>query len=425
MPPRRLVRTGSSHLAHTLETESMTGSKRFATMLAVLTSALPLAAAAEDAAVSPGTFQIPGTDSTLNVYGFAEVDATYDLDGRTTDINNFDWASFVAVQPFDNLAVAETRKRQFFITGRASRLGLMTNTPTPLGPLTVRLEADFNAPNEYQGELATNSTAFRLRHAYGQVGGLLIGQTWSTFFDGESTPDTVDFNPAAALALMRQALVRYTFNFSPEASLALALENPQSLTFSSDHDAVPDFIAAFRYGGKRGHVSARAVTHEFRNIEHSKRAYGVGLSGSLKFANETLVAAVQGGDGIGRYMFNSLLQGAFDTGTEIELWRAYAYHIGLTHSWTPELRSNVVWTQTFFAQNDTLEAAQRTFSVVGAGTADFIPNKRIDQLFVNTFWRITKNTEVGLEYTYGKRTTFGQEKGTQHRVNTLARFSFY
>ena len=138
----------------------MTGSKRFATMLAVLTSALPLAAAAEDAALPPGTFQLPGTDTTLNVYGFAEIDATYDLDGRTSDINNFDWASIVAVQPFDNLGVPEPMKRQAFITARASRLGLMSNTPTPLGPLTVRLEADFNAPNTFQGELATNSTAF-------------------------------------------------------------------------------------------------------------------------------------------------------------------------------------------------------------------------------------------------------------------------
>ncbi|WP_395835479.1 DcaP family trimeric outer membrane transporter [Cystobacter fuscus] len=402
----------------------MTGLKRLATMLAVLTSTLPLAAAAEDAALPPGTFLIPGTDTTLNVYGFVEVDATYDLDGRTSDINNFDWASFLAVQPFDNLGVAEPMKRQVFITGRASRLGVMSNTPTPLGALTVRLEADFVAPNTFQGELATNSTAFRLRHAYGQLGGLLIGQTWSTFFDGESTPDTVDFNPAAALALMRQPVARYTFSFSPEASLALAIENPQSLTFSKDYDAVPDFIGAFRYGGKWGHVSARAVTHEFRTTEHTRRAYGVGLSGSLKFANETLVAAVQGGDGIGRYMFNSLLQGAFDTGDQLELWRSYAYHIGLTHSWSPALRSNVIWTQTFFAENDRLEAAQRAFSE-GAGTTDFIPNKRIDQLFVNTFWKFTKNTEVGLEYTYGKRTTFGPEKGTMHRVNALARFSLY
>jgi hypothetical protein len=407
----------------------MTGSKRFATMLAVLTSALPLAATAQDAAQeaapSPGTFQIPGTDTTVNVYGFAEIDATYDLDGRTSDIDNFDWASFVAVQPFDNLGVEEPAKRQVFLTARSSRLGIMSNTPTPLGALTVRLEADFLAPNPFQGELATNSTAFRVRHAYGQVGGLLIGQTWSTFLDLDSTPDTVDFNPAGALALTRQTMVRYTFGFGPNASLAFAAENPRSLTFSSDYDAVPDFIGSFKYAGKWGHVSARAVTHEFRTTEHARRAYGVGLSGSLKFANETLIASVQGGDGIGRYQFNALLQGAFDTGDQIELWRSYAYHVGLTHAWSPQVRSNVIWTQTFFSENDRLEAAQRAFSVTGAGTTDFIPNKRIDQLFVNTFWKFTKNAEVGLEYTYGKRSTFGPERGTQHRVNALARFTLY
>ncbi|HYO52866.1 DcaP family trimeric outer membrane transporter [Archangium sp.] len=403
----------------------MTGSKRFATMLAVLTSTLPLAATAEDAATTtPGTFQIPGTDTTLNVYGFAEMDVTYDLHGRTSDINNNDWASFVAVQPFDNLGVDEPRKRQVYITGRASRLGIMSNTPTPLGPLTVRLEADFNAPNDFQGELSTNGTAFRVRHAYGQVGGLLIGQTWSTFLDLDSIPDTVDFNPAGALALTRQAMIRYAFSFGP-ASLALSVENPRGLDFSADYDAVPDFIANFKYGGSWGHVSARAVTHEFRNVERSKRAYGAGISGSVKFANETIIASVQAGDGIGRYMFNALLQGAFDTGEQLELWRSYAYHIGFTHAWNPQLRSNVIWTQTFFGENETLEAAQRTFSVNVAKSTDFVPNRRIDQLYVNTFWKFTKNTEIGLEYAYGKRSTFGPETGTQHRVNALARFSLY
>jgi hypothetical protein len=402
----------------------MIGSKRFATMLAVLTSTLPIAAVAQDA-VTPGTFQIPGTDTTLNVYGFAEMDVTYDIDGRTTDIDNYDWASFLAVQPFDNPGTEELRKRQVYVTGRASRLGIMSNTPTSLGNLTVRLEADFNAPNQFQGELATNSTAFRVRHAYGQLGGLLIGQTWSTFLDLDSIPDTVDYNPAAAVALNRQSMVRYAFSFGQAASLALAVENPQSLTFASGYDAVPDLIGSFKYGGSWGHVSARAVTHEFRTTEHSKRAYGVGLSGSLKFANETIVLGAQGGDGIGRYQFNALLQGAFDTGDQLELWRSYAYHIGVTHAWSPQVRSNVVWTQTFFGENAALESAQRTFSVTTAESTDFIPNKRTDQLFVNTFVKFTKNVEMGLEYTYGKRRTFGPESGTQHRVNALARFSLY
>ena len=402
----------------------MTGSKRFATMLTVLASTLPLAAAAEGDII-PGTFQIPGTETTLKLYGHAELNATYDFDGRNPDIDNNDWASFVAVQPFDNIGgIEEQRKKHIYLTGRTSRLGLMTNTPTALGPLTVKLEADFNAPNPYQGELTTNGTAFRLRHAYGQLGGLLIGQTWSTFLDLGSTPDTVDFNPAGALALTRQAMVRYTFSFG-DASLALAVENPRGLTFSSDYDAIPDFIGNFTYGGSWGHVSARAVAHEYRNVEHSKWAYGAGLSGSVKFANETIVAAVQAGDGIGRYMFNALLQGSFDTGDEIELWRSYGYHIGFTHAWTPQLRSNIIWTQTFFGENESLEAAQRRFAEEVAESTDFVPNRRIDQLFVNTFWSFVKNTEIGLEYTYGRRSTFGPEVGIQHRVNALARFTLY
>ncbi len=370
----------------------------------------------------PGSIKIPGTDTSLKIYGYAQLDATHDFKGRTGDINNNDYASALFVQPFDNSAAGK-RKGQTFFTARTSRLGLMTSTPTDMGPLTVKLEGDFAAPNQFQGELASNSTSFRLRHAYGELGNWIVGQTWSNFLDLRSYPETVDFNPPGSAGLVRQPQVRYTTNVSG-LTLSASIENSQSTTYfgntATDFDRTPDFTFRIAKGGDWGHLSAQAVTLQYRNDEDSERGYGLGVSGSFMLGKDTLAWGIHGGDGIGRYMFNSLLQGAIDVGTTISTWKALGWNLGYTHVWNPRVRSNLVLSQTRFSANAAANTAQRAI-----GSNDLNPNKGINQFSINTFWGIAKNTELGLEYAYGKRKTFNDEVGTQSRLNATAHYNFY
>lgn len=387
-------------------------------------AAVPAAAPANAVVAGdiPGSIKIPGTDTSLKIYGYAQLDGTHDLMGRTGDINNNDYASALFVQPFDNSANGR-RKGQTFFTARTSRLGVMASTPTAMGPLTVKLEGDFAAPNQFQGELASNSTGFRLRHAYGELGNWIVGQTWSNFLDLRSYPETVDFNPPGSVGLVRQPQVRYTRNVSG-LTLSASVENSQSVTYfgntATDFDRTPDFTFRIAKGGDWGHVSAQAVALQYRNDEDSKRGYGLGVSGSFMLGKDTLAWGVHGGDGIGRYMFNSLVQGAIDVGTTISTWKALGWNLGYTHVWNPGVRSNLVLSQTRFSTNDAANVAQRAI-----GSNDLNPNKGINQISLNTFWGVTKNTELGLEYSYGKRTTFSNEVGTQKRINATAHYNFY
>jgi len=374
----------------------------------------------------PNSFKIPGTDTSLRIYGHVHVDVTFDIKGRVQDYNNNDWASNVFVQPLDGTDDPGARKQgQLFLTARTSRIGFMTSTPTGIGDLVTKIEADFNGPNTFQGELATNSTVFRLRYAYGEVAGFLVGQTWSNFTDLGSFVDTVDFNPPGDTVLLRQAMLRYTLPIGP-TTLSVAVENSRSLTLGAnpgptvDTDRkwyqLPDATLNFTAPWSWGHVSARAVTLQYKVLDRpAKQAWGAALSGSLKFLGDNLVWGVQGGDGIGRYTFNAILQSGFDTGTEIQLWKTVGYHAGFTHNWLPNLRSNLIWSQTFFERNAPIF---ETPDVPGA-----LFNKRVDQAFVNTFWGFTKNCEVGLEYAYGQRRTFADEKGTQHRINATFHYN--
>jgi hypothetical protein len=394
--------------------------KLFTAALVASLLALPLAAVAEDA---PGTFTVPGTDTKARFYGYVQFDTTYDFSSRTTDIENNDWASVAPVLPLQSSVPAQKQKGQFYFTTRTSRFGLTTSTPSAWGPIGTKLEGDFNAPNGFQGQAYTNSVMFRLRHAYGTVGNLLIGQTWSTFADLGSYADTVDFNGPGSVPLIRQPMIRYTIPISGAATLALAAENNGSpvgaaATWPNNIPArtprIPDFIANFTAPTSFGHVSVRALTLNYDNAVHSKQGWGVGASGSLRVGADTLVAGVEGGEGIGRYLLNTLNSWPFsvDTGTELKLWQAWAYHAGYTHVWNKQFRSNLVFSQTFMQKN-------------GIVPTDGVDNKRIDQAFVNTFWSFAKNAEVGIEYAYGRRTTFDDQTGRQNRINASVHYNFF
>jgi hypothetical protein len=95
-------------------------------------------------------------------------------------------------------------------------------------------------------------------------------------------------------------------------------------------------------------------------------------------------------------------------------------------AWTPAVRSNVIWTQTFFERNDALAAA------ASAAIGDVVANRWINVLFLNTFFDPVPNLELGIEYAFGVRRIFDSVaasptnlEGTQHRFNGLARYKFF
>jgi hypothetical protein len=385
-----------------------------------LTAALSLPAAVH-ADEPPGTFTIPGTQTTMRLYGYVQADATYDFSSRIGDIEGNDWASIVAVQPLEKTFEAQELNNRMYLTARTTRVGFTTSTPTAVGAVGVKVEADFNGPNRDQGQAYTNSVLLRVRQVYGTVGGVLIGQTWTTFADLASYADTVDFNGPGAVPLIRQPMARYTLGFGT-ATLALAAENAANPTGGVSR--MPDFTASFTLPTSWGHVSAGGVTMRYDNGVHAKQGYGGRVSGSFRLGKDTLVFSAIGGEGIGRYLFNAMSGFSVDNGEGLDLWKSAGYHVGYTHVWVPTVRSNVVWSQTFMDKNGITptDAAFTDGLITNSGA---VSNERVDQAFVNTFWRFAKNAEVGVEYAYGRRVTFDGQTGNQDRVNCSVHYDFF
>ena len=166
---------------------------------------------------------------------------------------------------------------------RETRLFLDMRGPVEGKELRMYVETDFYG----------SGNVLRLRHAYGSWGGLLAGQTWSTFLDDANFPNTIDFESPMAFPSIRQAQVRWTHKLSANASWSVAVEDNKSAIESPTgvpgkaEYPMPDVAGHFRFGGSRGHafVSAFVGKARFRPTEGEPddvTLWGGLLSGRVK-----------------------------------------------------------------------------------------------------------------------------------------------
>lgn len=357
------------------------------------------------------------TGNSATLYGFVRLDAIYDNNAQSAD----DWGSFLMTQP----AATKANKRNFYATARTSRLGVKGAVAD--GMVKYQLEGDMNGnTNEVgvrPGTLATNSTAFRMRQAHLSVGSWLMGQTWSTAFDGASMPESVEFNPPLTAVALRQAQVRYTADFGNGKSLAVALENPSSFTMGlaegvGDKNKRPDLVARFSNYADWGHVSLMGVSHQYAtDTDRTANGSLLALGGSINLgAGTKVVMGLTSGNGAGRYQWSSLLQGAVARADgSISTFKSSGYHLGLTVPWgSTGVRSN-------------LNYAATTFKDKAVG--EYLPglhNKKLSQVQLNTFFPLAKGVEAGVELETGtrKQMDIKQADSKESRVNFMVSANF-
>jgi hypothetical protein len=158
----------------------------------------------------PGSLTIPGTNISVQVGGFAQLDAITD----TNAIGSKD--SFVV----SSIPTSGESAGQTSFSVRQTRLFLRTEAPTGSGKLVTYAEGDFFGPD---------GTDFRLRHAFGEIGDkyqLLAGQTWTTFMDASTYPAIFDYQGPNGMVLVRQPMIRYTQRVTDDFLFQVAVEDP-------------------------------------------------------------------------------------------------------------------------------------------------------------------------------------------------------
>ncbi len=186
----------------------------------------PQAAAPADAVIGgdfPGSFKLPGSDTSVAVHGYVKANFIYDFDENLGD-------SFADTGITGRHTPQQHQGGNFHFGSRQSRFDIETRTPTDWGQLKTFIEMDF-----YGSTVNNNSTVsgggntsnpLRMRQAYGQLGPVLAGQTFSNFNDLDDEPELLDFNTGQLQSgHKRQTQLRYTLPVA-NWTLSFAAENP-------------------------------------------------------------------------------------------------------------------------------------------------------------------------------------------------------
>lgn len=343
-----------------------------------------------------GSFRLPGSETSLRFYGFAEAHAIYDRNQPGPS----DTFTDLMFQPLDN-AGGQKGKTKF--TAQTSRFGFESSTPTELGAFNTKVEMDFYSYG------SGNRNRLRLRHAYGEYAGFLVGQTWSTFMDLDNLPETVDFNGPIGAPFSRRTMVRYTYADSKAGfKLSFAAEDPEDqFGGGSANERLPQLVARADQSFGWGALNARVLVHEKRSPLDVKRGYGVGVGGSYKITDKDLL--------MGQY---TRVDGDID-----QLYGSNGYAIDATTgaiSFDKNQGLVVGYAKTF---SDQLRGTL-SYGMNRGKTAQAVDNRTLQQVFINVIYAPIKNVELGAEYIHGKRKTFTPETGTMSRFDLMGRYSF-
>lgn len=385
----------------------------------------------------PGSIKIPGSDTSFRVSG--QVKADYILDLKAPPVGGGGDFAVISTAPLKGTAAANKKGESRF-HAKESRIILETFTPTSYGQLKTYIEGDFfdentnqtgfNAANGATGvENVGNQTSFGIRHAYGELGPFLAGQTWTNFMDITAYGEKVDFTGPAGRTFIRQAQFRYTHTMPNGNLLRVAVENPNG-DFNGQTDAtlgddLPDLTANYRIFGKNWHLQANGMLRQIKFESKpgsgagttlgtdTATGYGFGLTGSYRFQNRDRVTFYTvAGDGIGRYLEGGDGSGAsFNTTTgRLNPQFGYGGFATYQHWWTSNLRSNLVGGVSRFNTNNLAALA---------GT-----NTEIDSAYINLIWSPVKPVDVGIEYIWGRREVKDGREGDVRRIQVGTRYKF-
>lgn len=359
---------------------------------------------------TPGSFKVPGTDTSVQIGGYIKFDAIYDLDQDLGD------SLFVeGIDTSDGSSNSSFRAH-----ARQSRLFIKSSTPTASGPATTHLEGDFFGGGG--NEVFSNSRGFRLRHAYGEWNGLLAGQTWSNFMQFVAYPSTVDFDGPVGVSFIRQAQLRYTLPLG-DSALSFSAENPEATGFSGSRDSAPDLTARYQWTGGNAGIETAAVVRRLKVDEgatnDSATGYGLMLAGNIGVGPDTtLMAGAIYGDGVGRYLYTASGTDDGDAGIgaafinadgNLETIEAYGFNAAVAQQWTDKFSSSLSYGQ-----------------VRGDRPGDLFPDstRKLESVHFSHFYRVTEPVTLGFEVSHGRKELQSRESEDNTRLQFSAQYNF-
>jgi hypothetical protein len=349
-----------------------------------------------------GGLLFPRSGVTLKIGGFIKADLIHDFDA-IEDTDRFNTGTIFT----DGREGQNTRGH-----ARLTRFNLDVRWPTNDHTVRTFAEVDF---------FGSGST-LRLRHAYGEVGPLLAGQTWSTFIDPAIIPAILDNESSqSGVFLTRRLVFRWTQPlFFDGLTGAVAVEDAASTStiipppgiLGRVENTLPDFVGRLHYAHDQGHLQSAAFIgasgfQPQSGLRDDEMVWGFNFTGSLDLTeNDTLKFQTAFGDGLSR--FDGVAAVGPDSGGRLSATKAFTWAIAYEHDWSDCLSS------TFAYAKPRREPAD-------GEPADAIRGTQF--LAVNLVWQPFERTFTGIEYLFGSREDKNGARGEGNRVMFSVRYN--
>jgi hypothetical protein len=259
-------------------------------------------------------------EPSFEVYGFAMLDYIQDFKRV-----NPAWEDTLRPSRIPTVAGQYGSDGQASLSPKQSRLGVQANLPVEGKDLYTKLEFDWFGVGVDEGKVTP-----RLRHAYGQWGQWLAGQTHSLFMDIDVFPNVIDYWGPAGLVFLRNPQIRWT-PIDGEYTAAVAIERPtndidpgtlrtvdpgfvplsEGGNLQTD-EKLPDLTAQVRRKGNWGHAQLAGILRRvgfdtvgnFNSTPKGKSiGWGFALTSMLKVVDfDKLILSGVYGRGIASYM---------------------------------------------------------------------------------------------------------------------------
>ena len=318
--------------------------------------------------------------------------------------------------PYEIPTNVDTKSPNFFAGLQQTRIGIevIRRTDTQ-GDLFIRFEGDFK----------NSTTSLRIRHAYGQIGRYLIGQTWSLFNNVSYQPALVSLDGPASGSGLRTPQVRYSRETNPNTSWNVAIEHSAPEIEVPDTvdikvlPVIPNFTGRFSHRTNlisyriSGIITTLSGKDQTQSISYNF-GYGVSLAGKMKIkSNGEIFFHFAAGKAISHLMdtFNGKNQDVvYNPNTAkfeplLSTGGYLAYEHQLPKGFTTSL----------------------TAGITSINYRDFQPDDAYHISFntlLNLFWQPTTGARLGMELASGRRYDKGGARGVANRLSFLMYYDF-
>jgi hypothetical protein len=313
-----------------------------------------------------------------------------------------------------NINVGATKNPNFFIGAKQTRIGFDVKHTLAGEVLSVKIEGDFH------NDASDATGLFRMRHAYANYKYVMVGMTWSNFFDEEVNPTTVDFEGPNSSTLSRTPQIRFS-TYKSKNVFSLSLENPtENITVGGTitvlPERFPDVIAGYRINGDFGFVKAAGLLRELRYESDQARSllgYGLTIMTAIKVGEKDKLK-FQGvmGTGVAKYIqgASGLGYDAIYNGTnELEALQIFGTNVSYQHFWKDHMHSSL--TSGWLSVEDNSNLGNNDYKSGYYGS-------------VNLFWDVVQNLTFGGEMIVGERVNINENKGSAVRLQMNATYKF-